>query len=420
MGLNFDVTAATPILKNRYTDMKIETLAFSSPGLGKMPKKTDGGGLQYVGAVRNAVTSAVSALDTVAFVTGSASAYQQWQCPWKYAYASGNLTGSAIDQANGDMDSLVEAMTSEFDGAFIALGIHAGAALYGNGGGAIGQLNGGSVGGTTVTLLNTSLIVNFYVGQLIQASVDDGTGGGGLRSAGATNTLTGVDINLGTLTSAGNWNTAIAAIGVSDFLFNQGDYNAKFAGLAAWIPDTGHRSGSQWTGAFNNVVRTSDPVRLGGVAYSGKGAPKSESMIQTAALVGRIVGAAAGKGKMDLFLCNPLDYADIVKELSTRVQYVTETAYNNPQIGFDGVKVATQYGNITILADPFCPQGNGWLLSTSTWLLISMGKLPKVLGAGIDGQEWLRTAGADSYQLRVGYRATTYCSAPGWNGSTLF
>lgn len=418
MGLNFDVTAATPILKNRYTEKKIETLAFQSPALAKFPKKTDGGGLQYVGAIRYGITSAVSASDTIAFTTGGPSTYGQWQCPWKYAYASGNLTGAAIDQANGDMDSLVEAMTSEFDGAFIALGIHAGTALFGNGGGAIGQLNGGAVNTTSVTLLNTSQIVNFYVGQLLQASVDDGTGGGGTRSAGATNTLTGVDINAGTLTSAGNWNAAIAAIGVSDFLFNQGDYNAKFAGLAGWIPDALSRGGLGT--AFNNVVRSADPVRLAGVAYNGKGAPKSETFIQTCALVGRMLGAAAGAGKMDLALVNPLDYADIVKELSTRVQYVTETLVDNPQIGFNGVKIATQYGTVTLLADPFCPQGKGWVLSTSTWLLVSMGKLPKVLGAGIDGQEWLRNAGADSYQLRTGYRATTYCSAPGWNGSMLF
>jgi hypothetical protein len=412
MGLNFDITAATPILKNRYTDKKIETLAFSSPTLAKFPKKTDGGGLQYVGAIRNAVTSAVSASDTIAFTTGSASVYQQWQCPWKYAYASGNLTGAAIDQANGDMDSLVESMTSEFDGMFIALGIHAGAALFGNGGGAIGQLNGGAVAALTVTLLNPSLIVNFYVGQLIQASFDDGTGGGGTRSAGATQTLTGVDVNLGTLTAASNWSTAIAAIGVSDFLFNQGDYNAKFAGLAGWIPDTAHRANLNV--AFNNVVRSTDPVRLAGVAYNGKGAPKSETFIQTAALVGRM------GGKPDLLVTNPLDYADVVKELSTRVIYTTEQAFANPDIGFPGVKVATQYGNITIVADPFCPQGNAWLLTTATWLLISMGKLPKVLGAGIDGQEWLRNAGADSYQLRGAYRATTYCTAPGHNGSMLF
>lgn len=412
MGINFDVTAATPILKNRYTEMKVETLAFVSPGIGKMPKKSDGGGQQYVGALRNAVTSAVSASDTIAFTTGAPSNYVQWLCPWKFAYASGNLTGAAIDQANGDMDSLVDAMVSEFDGLFIALGIDGARALYGNGGGAIGQLNGGSVAGTTVTLLNISQIVNFYNGMLVQASVDDGTGGGGTRSAGATQTITANDVNLGTLTGAANWNTAIAAIGVNDFLFNQGDYNAKFPGLQGWVPDNNHRSNLGT--AFNNVTRSSDPVRLAGVAYSGKGAPKSETFIQTAALVGRM------GGKPDLCLCNPLDYADLVKELSTRVQYVTAEAYENPQVGFDGVKVATQYGTITILMDPFCPQGTAWLLQTNTWLLVSMGKFPKVLGTGIDGQEWLRNAGADSYQLRGAYRATTYCSAPGWNGSMLF
>ena len=413
MGLNFDITAATPILKNRYTEMEIETLAFQSPGLAKFPKKTDGGGLQYVGALRNAVTSAVSASDTVAFTTGASSNYVQWQCPWKYAYASGNLTGAAIDQANGDMDSLVDAMTSEFDGVFIALGIHAGAAIYGNGGGSIGQFNGsGTVASTNAfTLANTSQIVNFYQGQILNAATTDGTSGS-VESGSVT--VASVDVNAGTLTPTANWSTGIATIANTDYLFNQGDFGAKFAGLAGWIPPSANRTGSWWTSSWNNVTRTTDPVRLAGVAYKGSGAPKSETMIQTAALVGRM------GGRPDLMLCNPLDYADVVKELSTRVQYVTESAYENPQIGFDGVKVATQYGMITILMDPFCPQGTAWLLTLKTWLLISMGKLPKVLGTGIDGQEWLRNSGADSYQLRGGYRATTYCSAPGHNGVMTF
>lgn len=411
MGLNFDVTAATPILKNRYTEKKIETLAFQSAGLGKIPKKTDGGGLQYVGAIRNAVTSAVSASDTVAFTTGSGSVYQQWQCPWAYAYASGNLTGAAIDQANGDMDSLVDAMTSEFDGAFIALGIHAGAALYGNGGGSIGQFNGsGTVASTNAfTLSNISQIVNFYQGQILNAATTDGTSGS-VESGYVT--VAAVDVNLGTITPTANWSAGIPTIANTDYLFNQGDFGKKFAGLSGWIPDANHRSSLSTT--FNNVNRSTDPARLAGVAYNGKGAPKSETLIQTLALVGRM------GGRPDLVLCNSLDYADVVKELSTRVQYVTSEAFDNPQIGFDGVKVATQYGTVTILADPFCPQGNAWVLELGTWLLVSMGKLPKVLGSGIDGQEWLRNAGADSYQLRVGYRATTYCSTPGHNGSMLF
>jgi hypothetical protein len=410
MGINFDVTAATPILRQRYTDKKIETLAFVSPLLGILPKDPNKGGSLYVGAVRNAVTSAVSASDTVAFTSGSASTYQQWQCPWRFGYTSGNLTGAAIDQANGDANALVDAMVSEFDGAFVAAGIHIAQALYGNGGGSIGQISSGSTPATsaTITLADPSRITSFYVGQILNAATTDGTSGSVLTGS---VTVSAVSVSAGTITVNGaNWAAGISGIAASDYLFNQGDFGAKLIGLSGWLPDINNR-GSLST-PFNNVNRSTDPDRLAGVAYNGGGGPKSESMIQLAALVGRM------GGRPDTFLCNPLAYADIVKELSTRTMYTPTKvgAFGEAGISFDGVKVATPYGTIDVVQDPFCPQGDGYMLMKSTWLLPSMGKVPKVLGEGIDGMKWLRQSGSDSYQLRVGYRATTYCSAPGWNG----
>lgn len=413
MGLNLDITAVTPVLKNRYTDKKIETIAFMSETLGFMPKDPNYGGSMYVGAIRNATSSSRSALDTVAFTVGNSSKYQQWQVSWQSDYASANITGQAIDQAKGDANSLVDAMTGEFDGAFISLGISLGGALWRNGGGQIGQISSGSTVGTaTITLADTSAVVNFYVGQVLQLSSDDGTGGAGVRTG--TVTLTGVDVNAGTLTASGNWTAGIAAAAASDYIFQQGDYNAKIQGIPAWIPTSAARTGTFWTGAFNNVTRTSDPVRLAGTAYVGNGAPKAESMIQLLTLINRI------GGRPKKFVANPLDYADIVKDLGSRVQYVTDSAFENAQIAFDGVSVATPYGKVTIHSDPFVPVGSGWAVNFDQFLLPSMGKVPRVIGAGIDGQEWLRVAGADAYQARMVYRACTYCQAPGHQGVVTY
>lgn len=413
MGINFDVTAATAILKNRYTKKKIETLAFMSPTLAKMPKEGSYGGALYVGAIRNAVTSSVSASDSVAFTTGSPSVYNQWQCAWKYGYASGNITGSAIDQAKGDANALVDGLTSEFDGAFIALGIKLGGDLFGNGGGAIGKIDGASnVATTLVTLKTPSQIVNFYVGQILQASVDDGTGGAGVY--GGTVTITQVDVNAGTLTASGNWSAGIASITNNSYLFPQGNYAASIIGFDGWIPDPSISTSNALYTSFNSVNRNTDPVRLAGVRYSGNGAPKSETLIQLATLVNRM------GGRPNYCAVNPLDYSDIVKELGTRATITTVEAYKNPQIGFPGVKVATPYGTFDLAPDVFCPQGLTWLLNMDEWLMPSMGDVPKVLGTGIDGMEWLRVAGADAYQMRAGFRASTYCAAPGHQGVGAF
>lgn len=416
MGLNLDITAVGPVLKNRYTDKKVETISFQSPLLALMPKKTDLGGAQYIGAIRNAIPSSRSATDSTAFTVGASSGYKQWAIPWKSDYASANITGAAIDQANGDINALVDAMSGETDGMFEALGQSIGAALFQNGGGAIGQVASGQAT-ATITLTDPTTAVNFWVGMLVQASVDDGTLAGGLRNAGAAIAVTGVDLVLGTVTAGAAWTGTIAALVANDYLFMQGDYAAKVCGLKGWIPPPANRP----TGgdSFFGVNRSVDPIRLAGVYYSGNGAPKSESLIQLCALIDRFQPGGT-LAKPLTAVVNHLDMADIMKELSTRVVYTDATAFENPQIGFPAIQVATPKGMMKIIADPFCPQGTAWALDLSTWLLLSMGKVPKVLAKSIDGTDWLRNAGADSYQMRGGYRGNTYCAAPSRNGVVTF
>jgi hypothetical protein len=424
MGFNFDVTAATATLKSRYTDLKIQTLAYKSKLLARMPKDPTYGGQDYRGTIRFATTTAVSALDTIAYTVGNASQYSQWVVPWKDHYASANITGGAIDRSKGDANALVNDLTGEFDGMFVSLGVALGWQLYGNGGGALGQISSGStVGSVTITLANISNVTNFQVGMILQASVDDGTGGGGLRSAGATITLTGVDRTLGTLTAAGNWSASIAAIVAGDFLFQNGNYNACFPGLSGWLPAPAYTTANGTVIAskrpiggdnFLSVNRFPDPIRLAGGYFQGNGAPKEETVLQLAMLVQREGGTP------NVMACNPADAVDVIKALESRTIYQNPGTDTSPTVGFEGFKIATAGGMIEVVQDPFCPQGIFYLLQLDTWLLPSIGKIPRVFGKGIDELEWLRNAGADSYQLRGGFRVGSYCSAPGWNGVGTF
>lgn len=411
MGFNFDINAATPILKNRYTDKKIQTLAFKSALLAIMPKDTSQGGQQYVGAIRSAIGSTASHTDTTAYAAGSSSIYNQWLCPWAYGFASANVSGSAIDQSKGDPNALVDAMVSEFDGAFIDLGQMLGSDLFGNGGGAFGQISSGSnVATHTITLTDISKIFNFVVGQIVQSSADDGTGGAGVRVG--TGTLTGVDIILGTLTLGANWNVSITGCTASDYLFQSGNYNGAFAGLQGWCPDANNRA--NLATSFNGVVRSADPIRLAGGYYQGKGAPKNETLMKACALAQRM------NGRPDYCVVNPMDYADIEMNLTGKVSYQTVEAFENAQVSFDAIRLATPYGMVTLLMDIFCPLGNFWLLELDTWLLPSCGEVPRVAGEGVDGLQWLRSATSENYQMRAKYIASTYCSAPGKNLAGLW
>src|SRR5581483_9521973 len=98
------------------------------------------------------------------------------------------------------------------------------------------------------------------------ASADDGTGGGGLRSAGATVTITGLNRSTGTLTASGNWTAGIAAVAAGDYLFPQGDYNNVMPGaLGGWLTTPGGGD------SFYGVNRNADVTRLAGLIQTGAG-----------------------------------------------------------------------------------------------------------------------------------------------------
>lgn len=404
----FDITAATPILKQYYTPMKVESLVFKSPLLGILPKDTNGSGSTYEGAIRSAIPSSVSATDTVAFTSQSSSIYKRWSCPWRSGYGRALISGEALDKTGNDKGAFVKAVISETEGVYDAIGQQLGAFLFSNGGGALGKLDGVSnVATATVTLANPSDAIKFRPGMVLRAATTDGTSGS--VETGSV-TLTAVDLFTGQLTASGNWSAGIGTIANTDYLFADGDFGLAFQGVPAWIVKQSKRSGLSTT--FNGVDRSSDPVRLAGVAYQGNGAPKKESLIQLGMMLNRM-GA-----KPTHVILNDLDFADIVKDLTTNTRIVTETAYKNPQIGFTALEYVAPFGAVKLMTDPFCPQGEAYVLDMKTWKLPSMGQVPKV--DFIDKLNWLRTAGADSYEFRTLYRCASYCSLPGHNGVVEF
>jgi hypothetical protein len=405
----FDITAATPVLKQYYTPMKVETLVFTSPALALMPKETNGSGSAYYGAIRSAITSAVSADDTVAFTSSGASVYKQWACPWRSGYARALISGEVLDKTGNDKGAFVKAVVSETEGAYMAIGQKLGADLFSNGGGALGRLGSGTVGTDVLTLANPSDAIKFRPGQVLKASTADGTSGS--LKAGSV-TVEAVDLFTGEITATGNWTAGIASIANTDYLFAEGDHGLSFQGIPAWIVNNTRRDAGVLSTSFNGVDRTVDPVRLAGVPYTGNGAPKKESLIQLGMMLARM-GA-----KPTHIILNHLDFADIVKDLTTNTRIVTETAYKNPQIGFSAIEYAAPFGTVKLMTDPFCPQGTAYILDMKTWKMPSMGQVPKV--DFIDKLNWLRTAGEDSYEFRTLYRCATYCSMPGHNGVVEF
>jgi hypothetical protein len=274
------------------------------------------------------------------------------------------------------------------------------------------------VGGTTITVGPTVNVIqlnnigdatNFEVGMQVGLSVDDGTGGAGLRTGGATMvTITQVDRDNGLLFANVNWNT-IAGAAALDFIFqgapNMGsDYNAMVKGLAGWFPYQPPAS----TDNFFGVNRSGD-TRLFGLRQVGAGAPIEETIIDGAVKVAR------EGGKSSHLMMNPLDWGQLIKSLSTKAIYPREKVAPNdePDIGFEAVEIMGPKGPIKCIADLNCPKGSGYLLQMDTMHLESLEEAPMILDD--DGLTILRNPNADSYDVRIGYYANVTCEGPGWN-----
>jgi hypothetical protein len=401
--MSLDLTALTAVLKVQYTQKKVNTLAYDkNPFWAMVKKRTDFLGVNKVVAIRNGQPQGRGADFTTAIANVSPSVYNRFTVTRARDYAFARVFGEAVEASAKDAGSLLQGLKNEIDGAIFTATRSIAINLFGNGGGARGQIASGQAT-ATVTLTRPEDTVNFEVGMYLKTSTADGTSG--TLKAGRVQ-VTGVDRVNGTVTASGNWTAGIATAAANDFIFQEGDNvanNSMIAGLAAWIPST-----TPTSTAFFGLDRSSDPVRLGGVRYAaGSGGPIEEILIDTAALLVR------EGSRPDTVYMNPLDYANLVKAMSGKVIYDRATSVDMPDIGFEAVKLMGPAGPMKILADLNCPRGRGYMLQLDTWNFESLGGAPKILN--LDGQDMLRDATADAYIIRVGYYGNLTCEAPGWN-----
>jgi translation initiation factor 1 (eIF-1/SUI1) len=292
----------------------------------------------------------------------------------------------------------LEAATLEIDGAIHSAARSLAVAMYGTGSGSIGQIASGQAS-TTITLSSLESVTNFEKGMTLVVSSTNG--GGSVRSG--TAVVTGIDRDLGTVSFAAALTSTIAAAAANDYIFVQGDYDAKIKGLLAWLPSTAPTSGD----SFFSVDRSSDASRLAGIRYDGSAMPIEEALISAASRLAR------EGGKPGYCFMSYSKYANLEKALGSKVQYIDMKV--NPEIAFRGVVVNGPRGPIKVVPDQNCPDDRAFMLTLDVWKLYSLGKAPKILDT--DGLKMLRDSNADSVEVRIGYYAQLGCRAPGWNAN---
>ena len=328
------------------------------------------------------------------------------------------ITNLLMEQTRTDAAAFVEASKLAMDGGFRNITNNIAFELFSDGLAARGisaassSQAGTSVGGTVLPLTNSQQVVQFEVGMLLVASATNG-------GAPSTDTvlITSVNRQTGVITGtasaaslSANW-----AIGTGNaFLSIAGDLPAAgasnigqalgLAGLSAWLPAQAPTSGDNFFG----VDRSADPTRLGGLRFDASSQTIEEGITSALAYMNR-EGA-----KPDMIIMDFASYAALVNALGGKVAYV-QFEHDEVEVAFEGITFQSAYGRVAVLADRSCPAQTAFALTTSTWKLRSLGRVPKILTYGMEGLEGLRVGNADALEIRIAYYGQLVCSAPGWN-----
>lgn len=404
MGAYQDLAASNAVLKEWYDAQKVQVMTYkTNPTLAMIPKDEETGGKYYPVPTQYEVNMGRSSTFANAQGNQTANQFAEFMVTRKADYDVATIDNQTLEASMTDAGSFLRLATTLIDGAIRGCTLSASSSLFRSGTGTIGTISG-SVSTGVITLSNPADVVQFGVGQTLQANQTDG---GTPRAA--LGYVVGRSIRNGTITVSA---TAIGGSAgtpsgwsASDSLLVQGDNNAKFSGLPAWLPMTDPTSSDN----FYGVNRSTD-YRLFGVQYDGSGQPIEEALIDHSLLLAR-EGAVT-----DTFVTNFGSMSALSKALGTRKEYVD---LEGPAgIGFRGVRIDGATASITAFSDRYCQAKAGFMLQMDSLKLISIGPVPKVLRYE-DRVEMLRVYNADAAEARIAYYANVICNAPGWNGQNL-
>lgn len=393
---NFDAA-----LKELYAGDALKNLTYQKhPFLSMVPKSERFFGDQMVIPVTYGNPQGRSATIGTAITNKGNSSLTKFVVTRVKDYSVASIDNETILASSSNEGAFIDALKYEVDNAANELSNSIAKGLFGNLGGALGQV--GSVGGTVLTLKSIDDIVNFEVGMEIVSAETDGTSGS-VQTGSAT--ITRVDRSAGQLTTDSNWTTQMSALDADDYLFQQGDFGLKISGLAGWIPNT-----TPTATTFFGVNRALDPVRLGGLRVPSSGTNgvtglPIEEKIQTA-----LSRLAREGGQPDTVLMNHADFLDLEISLGSKAVY--DSVPSGGEVGWKSIKVHGPAGPCKVVADRFCPRNRIYCLQMNTWKLASIGPAVRMLDR--DGKV-LRESTSDAYEVRLGSYLNLTCNAPGWN-----
>ena len=338
-----------------------------------------------------------------------ASGIEAWELARINLYSVGRIAKELLEASDSDRGAVMAAAKIETDSALRTISRALSCYLFRDGSGAIGADDGTwSTPSTDIVLSDPADAINFEPGMTIKSA----TGATGAVDTG-TIVVESVARATGTITFTGAVDSGIAAFAASDSLFVEGAAynNSAYAvpmGLDAWVP-----SSMPSSAAFCGVDR-SVTEKLGGSRYDGS----SMGTVEEALING--VNSADPAAAVDLIVCNNMAFAELVKEIGSKVQYnrlpvrTTKGAMDIAKFGFKVVEMEGPAGTVRVLSDPHCPKYTSWAGQLNTAGLHSLKKAVRL------DEDDLTVYNADEVEIRCLSRAQFAIQAPGnWVNITL-
>lgn len=406
MGTSLTAQNFSAFFKDRFPQRKIEDLmAFEKPTLGAIAKSDELVGMTTYIPVQLDSPQGMSAILGDAIANVSSSLGKAWQIQPKAFYAALTIDAQTMLASRSNEGAFFRAREREFKNILEQVGQHNEMALWSDGTGSLGTISADPGTGTTITLTNTEDAIKFHVGMKIFFYADSsGVPSGSPRDATADE-VSAVNYDTGVITVSAALDAAIQS---GDHVVREGNLDALFKGIPAWIP------ASDPTTTFLGVDRTNYPQLLGGHRQSWLG-----SIEETAKKLDSTIRRFNQK-PMTLWL----SYANFNRldiELGAR-GYRMEDGKEG-KFGRVALKMTTPGGGVVVRAAPYVPENAGFLLDMSTWKLCHLGGLPHLVqDDGLAATRLNPSSGytaandGDGIEVRLRQFAQLVCMNPFANG----
>lgn len=327
---------------------------------------------------------------------------EQFLPSWTKKYGIAQIEGLVIAASSDAKGGIYDKYCTQLDGIMEGIMNQFSTEVYRDGFGSIGRIATDTALGTTrLRLANPEDVVHFQRGARLQICDTNNTTV--LRNGGAVGTVAGIeDLQKGWVTLTANVNAAWAAVVVGDFIFIEGNRENSatptpqtISGLDGWFPAT-VTAGVDFA---SGVDRSTDALLRGTVIDISTTTMNEEDAILEAVTSSMRFGGQLGRM---VYFTNPTNFKKLMKLGMNRFR--PTTVMGPYGVGFQGVKVQTDSGEVPVFSDPYCPVQRSYLVELDSFKFYGCGsaEVPRFLDHDGSGKI-LRLNDEDAVQATAGY-----------------